>query len=353
MKRLLFILPVLIVGCSVEKSENMIFEEVEVELASLLISVESSSGIAFPSLIKSVSDGILLNDYGLGKIHKFDLDGNKQFSFGNTGDGPGEFRAVYDFWEFDDYYMVYDYESKKFIKYDFEGIWIEDVLIEFEEFSTLRPVRFEAITPQRFAIPTRGLNGSLFSIVDVETGSIHYFGDALGEYEYSSTPQQYRQAISSRRVPAHELNMVRLRRNQTGIFLIQQSTAILEKYTYSGGVAWEKRLKIPAQDGLFEYFFKANLERLNRELPARYAFSYIQEAHATDEGVAILLYVREDQPLTVVWVPNDGESMTVVTFQGIENQSMQPQDFTISANESYIYVLNMLDGEIYRAMWPL
>lgn len=90
----------------------MVFEEIDLEEVSLVISTESSSWLGAPGAVKTVSDGYLMHDYGLETMHKLDTGWNKQFSFGGKGEGPGEFRTVYNFWELDDYYMVYDYESK-------------------------------------------------------------------------------------------------------------------------------------------------------------------------------------------------------------------------------------------------
>lgn len=358
--RLLLVLAVLSTGCSAGESENAnVFDEKEVREVSLFMSAESSFEIASPAWIKSETEGLFLYDGGLQKIIKFDLDGNKLLSFGSEGRGPGEFQEISGsaFWKFDDFYLIYDRIGAKFITYDDKGNWVEDIPAETEGLPRLVPTGIEAVTPYQFLIPSDGKNGSLLSLVDAETERIQYFGNAVGNYADGSLydPEEERRTISSGRIPSRLQNSVIFSSNQSGIFSFQQTTGILEKYSYSGDLIWDKKLEIPVQKGLFDHMFRENTDRMNSGLPALYSFNYGNDIHANENGVAILLNVLDDQPVTVVWVPNNGEMASVVTFHGIEN--IQPlrvlRHFTISADESLIFFVRGMDGEIYRAEWPL
>jgi hypothetical protein len=360
MNCLLLLFLVINTGCSAEERENSkVFDEKEVRDVSLFMSAESSLDIASPAWIKPEPEGFFLYDGGLQKIIKFDLDGNKLLSFGSEGRGPGEFQEISGsaFWKFDDFYLIYDRIGAKFITYDDKGTWIEDIPAETEGLPRLFPTAVKAVTPHQFLIPSDGKNGSLLSLVDVETERIQYFGNAVGNYADRSLydPEEERHAISSGRIPARLKNSVIFSSNQSGIFSFQQTTAMLEKYSYSGDLIWDKKLEIPAQEGLFDHMFRENTDRMNRGLPAQYSFNYGNDIQANENGVAILLNVLDDQPVTVVWVPNNGESVTVVAFHGVEN--IQPfrvlRHFTISDDESFIFFVRGMDGEIYRAEWPL
>ncbi len=356
MARLPLLLLALIVGCSSGHSEEgTSFEEKEVDAVSLFVSAESSAGIGAPGEIKAVSGGFLLYDYGFQKFHKLDSEGNKLLTFGNEGKGPGEFRMVSGFWEFDDFFLVYDHNNAKFIRYDHQGNWIEDTSAESKGFPTLH-VRSEAINPHQFFIPSRGKNGSLFMLLNIENGKVQYFGDAPGDYVNMIDVEEARQAISSGRIPAYMQNSVRLDINQTGIFLFQQTTARLEKYAYSGELIWQKNLKIPAVDGLFNHIMNINSEQIKKGLPPSRSFVYARHIYANEKGVAVLLNGLEDRPVKVVWIPSSGERGSIVTFPGIKNQPYQPGSFTISdksSEESLIFFVNDRDGEIYKAEWPL
>lgn len=354
--RLLLLLPALIVGCSSQNGkERIFFEEIDVEAVTLIVNTETSTGIGAPSEIKAVTGGFLVYDYGHQKLHKLASDGNKLLTFGNEGNGPGEFQTVSGFWEFDDFYLVYDHSSAKFISYDHQGNWIEDTSAESEGFPLL-PTRIDAINPHQFIIPSRGKNGSLFILTNVETESIQYFGEALGDYMNRIDIEEARQAITAGKIPAYMKNSVWLKSNHEGIYLFQQTTAILEKYAYTGELIWEKNLKIPAVDGLFDHIFIINSELINEGLPPSRSFVYAQDMYANEEGVAVLLNGLEDQPVKVVWVSNNGDKPTVITFRGIKNKPYQPESFTISDDsfeKSFIFFVNDQDGEIYRAEWPL
>lgn len=354
--RLLILLLALIVSCSSGNSEESIsFEEKDVEAVSLIVNTETSTGVGAPSEIKSVPGGFLVYDYGHHKLHKLDPDGTKLLTFGNEGNGPGEFQMVSGFWEFDDFYLVYDHSGAKFIRYDHQGNLIEDTSAESKGFP-LFPTRIDAINPHQFIIPSRGENGSLFILTDIENESIQHFGEALGDYVNSIDIDEARQAIAAGRIPAYMQNSVWVKNNQEGIYLFQQTTAILEKYAYTGELIWEKNLKIPAIMGLFDHIFDINSELINEGLPPSRSFVYSQDMYANEDGVAVLLNGLEDQSVKVVWISNNGDKATVVTFRGIKNKPYQPGSFTISdesSEESFIFFVNDRDGEIYRAGWPL
>jgi hypothetical protein len=72
---------------------------------------------------------------------EFDFEGNKLFAFGREGQGPGEFSWLSDFWELEDYYLLYDINHIKFMAYDFEENWLEDIPLQLDG---VRPTRIIA-----------------------------------------------------------------------------------------------------------------------------------------------------------------------------------------------------------------
>ena len=65
------------------------------------------------------------------------------------------------------------------------------------------------------------------------------------------------------------------------------------------------------------------------------------------QDISSLLSVPEEEPVTVAWVSNSGEDLTVVTFPGIENK-MLGLAFTISTDGSYMFFVDALEGKLYR-----
>lgn len=347
----LFLLTFFVGSCTFGEKEKNVFIKEEIREASLLLSADSSDIIRGPSVIKAVEDGFLLYDYSKKKIFKLNYEGGKVFSFGKTGRGPGEFQDVFGMWELDDHFQIFDYTSAKLIVYSSEGTAAKDIPLSFEQFPE-RPVRVELLqSSDQFIYPSFGRNGSLLTFVDLETKNVEYFGNAVDDYVQLVDFEKANQAILSGQIPAHVQNSVLLRSNQTGIFSFESTTGILKKYSFSKELIWEKHLDVPALEGLFDQIFKKNIERIKNGLPTTHSFAYGKGIDTNDEGVAILLNVLEDQPVTVAWVPNSGEKITVVSFEGIENHLHQ--SFALAKDGSWIFFVDILNGEIYKAKWLL
>lgn len=353
-KEVLLLLLIFSVSCSFEAGkEDTSFKHKKVDEISIVIQADSSDLIAAPSWIKLTSGGFILHDAILEKISRFDMKGHHLLSFGGQGKGPGEFQDVGDFWEFNDVFLVYDITGQKLIIYDHSGNPIKDIPLDFVEFYG-RPTGLEAISPHRFVMPSSGKNGSLLTLVDITSESTQFIGEAVAKDSGSQrfqSPDEIRKAIISGNIPAMYKNDVLLSSNDTGFFSFQQTTAMLEKYDNSGKLIWQKNIKVPAIDGLFEKLFEENRARIKRE-EMFLSFSYADGISANEKGVAIKLNLFEDQPVTVVWVPNNGEKVTVVTFPELQNLSPVPLRFAISSDTDILFS-NILEGVIYRAKWPL
>lgn len=351
MRRKLLFLFLLIgsLGCFNAKKENS--NNTLKETAFLMMHADSTEIIGAPALIQSVENGFILFDGAYYRFTKFDLQGNKLFSFGKKGKGPGEFLSMSGFKKFEDFYTVFDYRNAKLLKYRINGELIEEVGLNSDYFPVL-PISVEAIEPDRFIMPSLGKEGSLLMDIDRKNNNVQYFGHSIGDYVENFNPGKMNQAqaITSHKIPSYMLNMVALSSNQTGIFSFQQTTALLEKYSSSRELIWQKKIKTPALDGLFDIYFEKNIARIKKGQPTRYTFAYANEMEASEKGVAILLNLRDDQPVTIFWISNDGQNSKVITFDGIETQ---PGQFSISEQSSQIFFTNYLQGTIYKAEWPL
>lgn len=339
-------------SCSSKKRQEAVsFNEKDVNKVSVLVDTDSSNTIARPGWIKSVRGGFLINDIGLNKILKFDLQGHKLLSFGRKGRGPGEFLSVGGFWMFNDTYLVYDINSLKLITYDSTGNLITDIPLQHADLPEIHS-NIEAITPKRFVMPSAGKNGTLLALVNTASGNIHYFGKAVIKEYTPSYGDEMQKAISEGKIPSYYKNSVLLNHNQTGIFAFQETTALLQKYSLSGKLIWQKNVKIPALAGLFSHVIKENRRRM-KEGKFPLGYSYADAISANKKGVAVMLHMPEGQPVTIAWVPNDGEQLTVVTYPGIKfvNPTLRLLQFAVS-NKHYILFSSMLDGKIYRAYWP-
>lgn len=186
--------------------------------------------------------------------------------------------------------------------------------------------------------------------INIKTDSIRYFG------KKDRVPDIVRHAPSKLLRALHfkviKNSMISYGSNRSGIFVFHDLTAQLEKYTFSGKLLWQKKIKVPAIDHLFRHIIQKDEVRSNQKkflLP----LTYSRGMSVNKKGVAILLYGFKKQPITIVWVPDNGKKTTVVTFPKLKKPFPLTLDFALSKNGSAIYFVNSLEGKIYKAKWPI
>lgn len=352
-----FCLGCLLLGCNAESGvEKTAYREYSAKNIQVFLTVEDTPFLGRPTAIKAVPDGLFIVDEGHYQIIKVDKEGNRLLSFGSHGQGPGELQSIAGFWAFENEYLVYDYNSFKFLTFDHRGELIdEEVLNENpvnpdSEFSI--PITLDALSSNKLIIPTSGRKGSLFAITDRISGNITYSGIAVGEFIHEYNSQEVMQTFSRGEIPDIAINLVMLSSSSKGIYSFQQTTGVLEKYTHAGEKVWKKSLKIPAQSNLFEQISQHNKESGSNNI--RRMFIYARAMDALEGGVALLLNLSEDQPLIVAWVPEDGSKISLVTVEGITLDAQGfKEGFTVSPDGQHAYYLERNSGTVYQFNWPL
>lgn len=349
---------VIVVSCSEAEAdlEETVFTEHTVDNIQVFLSPENTPFLGRPTAIKAVSEGLFFVDEGHYQITKVDKEGNRVLSFGSYGRGPGEFQSIAGFWPFESEYLVYDYNSFKFLTFDHTGELVdEEVLNENpispdSEFSI--PITLDALSSDKLIIPTGGRLGSLFAIADRTSGDVTYSGKAVGEFVQEYNNEEVIRAHSRGEIPDILVNLMMLGSSSEAIYSLQQTTGLLEKYTHAGEKLWEKKLNIPAQRTLFDQIAEHNQGAGadgNRRL-----FIYGRAMDALDDGVALLLNLPDDQPLTIAWVPEDGSNVHLIEVQGLSldaNRFME--GFSVSPDGEHAYYLERRSGTIYQFNWPL
>lgn len=347
----------LLLGCNTGSSGNTtVFTEHTVINAQLFLRIENAPFLGRPTAIKAVADGLFIVDEGHYQITKVDRGGNQVLSFGNHGRGPGEIQSIAGFWTFETEYLVYDYNSFKFLTFDHRGKLInEEVLNENpidpdSGFSI--PITLDALSSDKLLIPTSGRHGSLFAIADRNTGDVTFTGFAVGEFVKSYNNQEVMQALSRGEIPSRLVNLVMLSSSSTAIYSLQQTTGVLEKYTHTGKKVWEKKLNIPVQNNLFDQISEHNMGMGPGDIPR--IFMYARAMDALDNGVALLLNLPEDQPLTIVWIPEDGNTIDLIEVEGITlDVHGFVEGFTVSPKGTHAYFLEQSSSKIFKFEWPI
>lgn len=344
MRLLTFSLLLIIIGCSQPDSGNPVdFTTTVVEGSSTVIDAKEDTTIVFPSFIRTAPDYFLIYEAEPQKIIKFNYDGEKLQSFGSEGRGPGEFLSLTNYWIREDHYLLYDYNGAKMIRYDFDGSLIDEYSVDISKLT----MTMDVLSGSKFVYPTNGTNDSLLAISDLKKSETTYFGQAIAGRNESSN-EVVRDLIERGKVPNFMKNRVHIGANGIGIFCFQNTKALLQKYSMDGQLQWERDLKIPPVEGVFEDFLKTNKE-------GKYItpLTYIYGMQVMEDGTAILLNTTDEKPITVAWVPNDGHEIRVVEFPGIDRPSQIPLRFRVASEEEAIIFVNSMEGKIINADWPI
>lgn len=348
------------VACSKQDiHEEIVFDKYEVHESTVFLSPEIADFVGSPARIKAYEGDLYFTDPAFNRVTKVDREGEKLFSFGSEGRGPGEFQSLTGFWKLDDRYLIYDYNGFKFITYDFNGDPVSDISVDVnpvnpDGFPPNIPITVEAISPHLLLIPSRGRNNSLFAIADIKNDSLLFLGNAVGDFVEGHDREEVQQSHLRAEIPKFLVNLMMLGHSSNAIYAFQQTTGILEKYSRSGELIWEKNLKRPVQEGMFRQFAEENKESVRSGEPASHLYNYAKAMDANEGGVAILLNTLEIDHATVIWVSDDGENLVEIKYHGIENDQIGLFDtFSFSPENSRAWFLNRRDGKIYAAEWPI
>ncbi|SHE30834.1 6-bladed beta-propeller protein [Fodinibius roseus] len=334
----------IIIGCSQPDSGNPVnFTTTVVEGNSTIIDAEKDTAIVFPSFIRTAPDYFLIYEANPQKIIKFNYDGEKLQSFGSEGRGPGEFLSLTNYWIRKDHYLLYDYNGAKMIRYDFKGSLIDEYSVDISKLT----MTVDVLSGSKFVYPANGTHDSLLAISDLKKGETVFFGQTIAERNETSN-DMVRDIIERGEVPNYMKNSVQIGANGSGIFCFQNTKAILQKYTLEGQLQWERDLKMPMVEGVFEDFLKEN-KKGKYITPLTYAYGM----HVMENGTALLLNTTDEKPITVSWVPNDGHDIQVVEFPSIVRPSQLPLRFRVVPGQKEILFANSMEGKIMSAEWPI
>mgnify|MGYP006293399673 CR=1 FL=1 len=346
----------LLFGCIQDRSaDKEHLREYPVNSVQVFLSLEDAPFLGSPIDIKSAADGLFIVDGAHNQIIKVDAEGNRLLSFGNRGRGPGELQSIAGFWPFDDEYLVYDYNSFKFLTFDHLGRLIDEELLNenpiHSESEFNIPITLDALSSKKLIIPTGGRKGSLFAIADRNNEDLTYAGKAVGNVIPEYNNQEVTQAFSRGEIPEAMLNMVLLSSSSDAIYSFQQTTGILEKYTHTGEHVWEVELNIPGQEHLFDRISDHNRGIDSDGIPR--LFIYARAMDVREGGVALQLNMPDEQPITIAWVPEDGSRIDLVNVEEITPDAHGfMEGFTVSPDEDHAYYLKRSTGTIYQFNWP-
>ncbi|MFU8811457.1 MAG: hypothetical protein ACNA78_00745 [Balneolaceae bacterium] len=322
-------------------------EAVEIDDVSVLLSAAEDDWMARPFSLFETDESLYLYDNGLNQIVRLGPGGEPMQEFGREGEGPGEFRFIAGHWAFQDTLVLYDRPGGKVIHLHTDGTHIADYSIDAGSLT----LSLAALSPHKLILPAS--SDSLLTFTDLrDVESTFSFGRAFADTDGSIDIQQAQSDAAAGRVPAFLQNQVLLSANRSGIFLFQQATAQLQKYSHSGQLIWEKSLRLPATEGVFEQFVENNKTLADMGRPNLLMLHFAHEIQATEAGIAVLMNTTEAHPVTIAHVSNDGKLFKTVTFPTLQNET-KPNRFWVSLPQKAVYMLHVAGGDIYRAPFPI
>lgn len=136
--------------------------------------------------------------------------------------------------------------------------------------------------------------------------------------------------------------------NESGIFSFQSAYAVLQKFTETGELLWEKDfINLPSLEGIFEKFVNDATDE-DRYMPL---LNYCSGIHSLQNGTAILLNTVEEKPVTILWVSNDGSDVQVIEYPDVEHSFLLR--FRIAPEQEAILFADSMEGKVFKADWPV
>lgn len=339
------IISLILLGCT-EPDQHEEYDIFNIKTEEIVLSPATHEEITIPSLIRTAPDRFLVFDGNLQKIFVFNYQMEQILTFGNSGRGPGETQAVTNIWIRDDHYMLYDYNGGKVVRYDFEGMFLDEHPVDVSELAA----HVELLELNKLVLSANGEQGMQLKISDlIKPDHTEYIGEAVaGPDEISN--EEIRSLIRRGRIPNWMKNSLLTGSNEEAIYSFQNAMLVLQKYNLEGELLWEIDINIPSAEEIFENYLEINREQ-NFIFPLMYAY----DMHVLEFGAAILLRTIENKPASVLWIPDDGKNIQLIEYPGVNrpDDALSIFRFRISPEQKSIFFINSSEGEVTRSIWPI
>jgi len=339
---LILTLPVLLMFCGTEPEADTL-SEYSITNAELLLSLESSEHIAQPTRIRPLEDGFLFYDFGFKNIQIYNGIAEHLYSFGNTGDGPGEYRDVAGLWVTDDEIIINDFRNARMNRYTKEGTFIS----QFDVPGGL--LYYHQITLSDnldMFIPVNGENNALVKKVSQQNDEETYIGTALAETVAFFDMNRIRETILSGRIPDEFKNLVFLQTDENHLYIFKQATGELDKYSFDGELVWATGvIEHPVMEKLYNHYVERNRSNTTASI---LPLSYVSGMTSYDEGILLTMTSLPDEPLLMLFINESGKLERSYTLDLGFNAF--PHDF--SSDGKYLFLTDRDEGAVYRTEFP-
>ncbi len=337
-------------GCQKSQTENDVsFEEIPhhiVHIDSLKPLVAKESGtLAGPIILTELNNKkFAVLDVGLNEVLIFDNNGEKQLSFGSTGEGPGEWAksGPVNLHYFKDKFLVSDSNRYKIFLYEKNGTLIDEINMPVE----LRYSNKLLISSDKVLVASSGYKNSLALILDINNDGkiVGQIGNTQNKVIQNRNLEVVRESLSNREVPEVLKNEALIAKNSNGIGLLLNSIGEIQYFDNNGILKWKVKLPKEITVPVLNYVAQKNTEAAGSN--TYFSLNYAVKFKADDNGIYLLTNKFQDdknikQYLLVYSLT--GDLKKILKFEDKENQSYFSDFFF---NHEKIILSNLGNSEI-------
>lgn len=315
----------------------------------ILVSTESAL-LGEPMEIVSMNENHLaVYDHAYKKIFIFNSEGDKLDEFGNVGEGPGEWDAMFgvsDLNFLEDRFFTTNRGRHLFDLYDSSGTHIRS--IPFHQY--LNYSHKTLLPDHNLLITTNGRENALAAIMNLneEGDIIQKIGLPESDYSERRNIEQERVAYSNGEIPENALNNALAAKGKEGVFIFMTALGELRHYSDEGELIFQKEIPNPVKESVFDFIVHQNREEVRQHtvMPLVYA----REMQIHDE--LIYLFMPKPHPeaagmdFRMLVYNSDGELKKHYVFADPENESFL-YDFAIDSDNN-IYFIDVMRAEILK-----
>lgn len=257
-----------------QESQSAEIDSLFINNLETVISTESEL-LGEPREIVSLDEQHLaVYDHGLKQIIIFNNDGNKQYEFGNVGEGPGEWDAMSgaaDLNFLGGRFFTTNRSRFIFDLFDKEGDHLKS--IPFQQY--LNYSHKTLLPDDKLLVATHGRENALAAILDLnkEGKMIQKIGSPESEYSEGRNFEQERIAYSNGVIPKNALNEALVAKGKEGYFLFMNASGELRHYSDDGELIMQQEIPENIKSARFGYVVTQNREvvREHTVMPLEYA----------------------------------------------------------------------------------
>lgn len=337
---------VFFLGCQNSSKDQISDNNIEpVEIGEFELFADfDQHGLVRPVQLEMLPNGyVAVLDNQTNKVYILDFDGEIVTSFGGEGRGPGESLNAMQLQASDDYLYVVDSNLRRINQFSHEGELIQSFNFDTGRFRPYVTVKDNG----SYFTMTMGSNDALVRLVDLQSDSTYYFGEAMGEEYQPGDLEIERRVLQRGELPDLMKNQITKYYSSDHLYVFLDVYSRLQKYTKQGDLVWEQPIDMPVNQIIFDKVVeRAHEPESAGGVPV---LRYILSMKIVEEKPYLLWYPADDHPQSLVKTDENGNIEAIFHLQDDEFVFF---DFSIDSENNFLYLIESETSQIYRTKLP-